>query len=79
MIKNPQELAELVECWMHESCLSERDDDQMLLMSPAMLADFAEWVSATQREFIAQMLESMPANISARQFAQVVRTMRAQH
>lgn len=71
---------ESIEDWLLEFCdVKETQDGFSASLTPEMIQDYSEWVAACQREIVAQMLETMPANVSAKDAAKIIRRMRAPH
>jgi hypothetical protein len=57
----------------------EHADGVTFVLTPEMIQDYAEWVAASEREAIAQALESMPKHVTAAQAAGFVRRVRGEH
>lgn len=72
--------AEAVEEWlMRVGEIREHDSGCTVMLTPEMIRDYAEWVSAYQREAIAQVLEQMGDGVWAKHCGETVRRMRAEH
>jgi predicted amidohydrolase len=71
---------ETIERWLRSvGAVHEDAAGVTVVITPEVLSDFAKWVTAVQREVIAQQLEALPAHTIAARCADHVRSLRAEH